>query len=81
MFNPWKIFFCNLRVLEVYNNIHQAVKEMEWNWKSKMRQNTDKIEKATKGRQKAIKISFMCGCKYVSVYGCGCMCVRVDAFF
>ena len=42
IFNPWKILFCNLRFLEIYNNIHQAVKKMEWNWKSKMRQNTDK---------------------------------------
>ena len=23
---PWKILFCNLRFLEVYNNIHPAVK-------------------------------------------------------
>ena len=23
IFNPWKILFCNLRFLEVYNNIHQ----------------------------------------------------------
>ena len=29
IFNPWKILFCNLRFLEVYNNIHQAVKKME----------------------------------------------------
>ena len=28
-FNPWKILFCNLRFLEVYNNIHPAVKKME----------------------------------------------------
>ena len=41
---------------------------MEWNWKSKKRQNTDKIENATKYRQKAVKISFVCGCKYVCVY-------------
>ena len=52
---------------------------MEWNWKSKMRQNTDKIENTAKCRQKAVKILFVCGCKCVSVYGCGCMCVRVDA--
>ena len=38
-----------------------------------------KIKNATKYRQKAVKISFMCGCKYVCVYGCGCMCERVDA--
>ena len=62
----------NIRFLEFYNNIHQGVKKMEWNWKSKMRQNTDK---------KAVKISFMCGCKCVGVYGCGCMCVYVDACF
>ena len=42
IFNPWKILFCNLRFLEVYNNIHQAIKKMEWNGKSKVRQNTDK---------------------------------------
>ena len=40
-----------------------------------------KIENATKYRQKAVKTSFVCGCKYVCVYGCGCMCVRVDACF
>ena len=59
---------------------------MEWKWKSKMQQNT-KIENAIKCRQKAVKISFMCGCKYVCVdaCACGCMCVwmrvRVDACF
>ena len=42
IFNPWKILFCNLRFLEVYNIIRQAVKKMEWNWKSKIRQNADK---------------------------------------
>ena len=42
IFNPWEILLRNLRFHEVYNNIHQAVKKMEWNWKSKMRQNTDK---------------------------------------
>ena len=31
IYNPWKILFCNLRFLEVYNNIRQAVKKMEWN--------------------------------------------------
>ena len=44
-----------------------------------------KIENATKYRQKKIenaikknvKISFVCGCKCVSVCGFGCMCVRV----
>ena len=45
IFNPWKILFCNLRCHKVYNNIRQAVKKMEWNWKSKMRQNTDKNRK------------------------------------
>ena len=25
IFNPWQILFCNLRIHEVYNNIHQAV--------------------------------------------------------
>ena len=59
----------------------QAGKKMEWNWKSKMRQNTDKIQNSTKYRQKAIKMSFVCGCNYVCVYGCGCMCERVDACF
>ena len=54
---------------------------MEWNWKSKMRQNTDKIENSTKYRQKAVKISFVCGSKYVCVYGCGCMCEPVNACF
>ena len=29
IFNPWKILFCNLRFLEVYNNIRPAVKKME----------------------------------------------------
>ena len=28
IFNRWKIF-CDLRFLEVYNNIHQAVKKIE----------------------------------------------------
>ena len=42
IFNSWKILFCYLRFHEVYNNIPQIVKKMEWNWKSKMRQNTDK---------------------------------------
>ena len=27
-----KILFCNRRFLEVYNNIHQAVKKMESSW-------------------------------------------------
>ena len=27
----WKILFCNLRFLEFYNNIRQAVKKMESN--------------------------------------------------
>ena len=40
-----------------------------------------KIKNVTKYRQKAIKISFVCSCKYVCVYGCGCMCERVDRFF
>ena len=40
-----------------------------------------KIENSTKYRQKAVKISFVCGSKYVCVYGCECMCVRVDACF
>ena len=40
-----------------------------------------KIENATKYRQKAVKISFMCACKYVCVCGCGCMYVCVDACF
>ena len=26
IFNPWKILFCNLRFLVVYNNVRQAVK-------------------------------------------------------
>ena len=30
-FNPWKILFCSLKFLEVYNNIRQAVKKMEGN--------------------------------------------------
>ena len=53
---------------------------MEWNWKSKMLQNTDKIENLAKYKQKAVKISFVCGCKYVCVYVCGCMCERVDVY-
>ena len=38
-----------------------------------------KMENATKYRQKAVKISFMCGCKNVCVYmGVGlCVCVCV----
>ena len=40
-----------------------------------------KIKNLTKYRQKAVKISFVCGCKYVCVYGCGYMCKRVDAYF
>ena len=32
--NPWKIFFYDLRFLEVYNNVHQAVKKNdEWCYK------------------------------------------------
>ena len=31
-----------------------------------------KIENVTKCKQKAVKISFMCGCKYVYVYVYGC---------
>ena len=37
--------------------------------------NTDKIENTAKSRQKAVKISFMCGCKYVCIYVCACGCV------
>ena len=52
--NSWKILFCNLGFLEVYNNIRQAVKKMEWNWKSKMqqkyRQNRKYCKKQTKRR-------------------------------
>ena len=40
-----------------------------------------KIENATKYRQKAVKISFVCGCKGVCVYGCGFMCAHVHACF
>ena len=54
---------------------------MEWNWKSKMQQNTDKIKNSTKYRQKPVKILFVCGCKYVCVYGCECMCECVNACF
>ena len=64
---------------------------MEWNWKSKMRQNTEKnrkydkiqkkIKNATTYRQKTVRISFVCGCKCVSVCRCVCMCERVDACF
>ena len=38
-----------------------------------------KIENATKYRQKTVRISFVCGCKCVSVCGCVCMwlCVYV----
>ena len=32
-----------------------------------MPQNIDKIEISTKCRQKAVEISFMCGCKYMCV--------------
>ena len=32
------------------NNIRQAVKKIEWNRKSKIQQNTDKIENSTKYR-------------------------------
>ena len=53
------MLFCDLRFHEVYNNIRQAVKKMEWNWESKMRQNTDK---------KPYRLLFMCGYKYVCVY-------------
>ena len=35
-----------------FYNIRPAVNRMEWNWKWKMRQNTDKIENSTKYRQK-----------------------------
>ena len=71
--------FCNLRFHEVYNSIRQAVKKMEWNWKSKMQQNTDKIKNVTKYRQKANKISFMCGCMrvYMGVGVCVSMWMRV----
>ena len=72
IFNPWKILICNLRFHEVYNSIHQVVKKMEWNWKSKMQQNTDKNWKCYKMQTKSC-LDFVC----VSVYGCGCMCVRV----
>ena len=40
-----------------------------------------KIKNATKYRQKAVKISFMCGCKYVSVYNVGvCVCMWIRVF-
>ena len=45
------------------NNNHQAVKKMEW------------IENTKKYRQKTVGISFMCGCKSVSV--CGWVRMRV----
>ena len=54
---------------------------MEWNWKSKMLQNTDKTETSTKYRQKAVKISYVRGCKSVCVYVCVCMFERVDTCF
>ena len=67
--------------LEVYNNIHQAVKKMEYNRKSKMRQNTDKIENLTKCRQKVIKISFVCVVSMCVYMGVGvCVCVWMHVF-
>ena len=42
-----------------------------------------KIENTAKSRQKAIKISYMCDCKYVCIYMGEDVCVRVrvDACF
>ena len=46
-----------------------------------MRQNADKIEDVTKYRQKVVKISFMCGSKYVCDIGVGvCVCVWMRIF-
>ena len=56
---PW-VSWCFLQ-----NNNHQAVKKMEW-IENQKRQNTDK---------KTVSVSFVCGCKSVSV--CGCVRMRV----
>ena len=58
--NPWKILFSDLRFLEVYNNIHQASKKMEWN-----------IDKKPLGFRLCVVVSvWVYGGGYVCTCGC-----------
>ena len=60
IFNPWKIF-CGHRFHEVYKTtiIRQLIR---WN--------ELKIKNTTKYRQKTLRISFVCGCKYEGMWVC-----------
>ena len=56
---------------EVYNNIHQAVKKMEYNRKSEMRQNTDKKS------LRFLLCVVVSMCVYMGVGVCVCVWMRV----
>ena len=65
IYNPWKIV-CNPGIHEVFCKT-TIIRQLRWN--------ELKIENTKKYRQKTVRISFMCGCKCVSVcvivtYGC-----------